>query len=126
MRPIDRIRSVTITGRSRRETFDRSQSRHRGRDDYLPGLPGPVISVFMSYEASRSHYEPGTEFQIGRIDMVANTGTYVDAPAHRFAAGPTWRTCRWSASPTCPSASSARTSATAIEPSARASSIRSK
>ena len=50
-----------------------------------PGLPGPVISVHLSYEASRSHYEPGTEFQIGRIDMVANTGTYVDAPAHRFA-----------------------------------------
>ena len=52
-----------------------------------PGLPGPVISLFMSYQASRSHYEPGTEFQIGRIDMVANTGTYVDAPAHRFAGG---------------------------------------
>ncbi len=50
-----------------------------------PGLPGPVISLHLSYEASRSHYGPGTEFQIGRIDMVANTGTYVDAPAHRFA-----------------------------------------
>lgn len=52
-----------------------------------PGLPGPVISLYMSYQASRWHYEPGTEFQIGRIDMVANTGTYVDAPAHRFAGG---------------------------------------
>jgi len=49
-----------------------------------PGLPGPVISVYMSYEASRSHYAAGTEFQIARIEMVANTGTYVDAPAHRF------------------------------------------
>jgi kynurenine formamidase len=50
-----------------------------------PGLPGPSISIHLSYEASRSHYGPGTEFQIGRIEMVANTGTYVDAPAHRFA-----------------------------------------
>ena len=49
-----------------------------------PGLPGPVIAIHLSYEASRSHYGPGTEFQIGRIEMVANTGTYVDAPAHRF------------------------------------------
>jgi kynurenine formamidase len=50
-----------------------------------PGLPGPIISIHLSYKASRSHYGPGTEFQIGRIEMVANTGTYVDSPAHRFA-----------------------------------------
>jgi arylformamidase len=50
-----------------------------------PGLPSPVISIHLSYEASRPHYGPGTEFQIGRIEMVANTGTYVDAPTHRFA-----------------------------------------
>lgn len=51
------------------------------------GLPGPMIADFMSREESRSRYEPGTEFQIGTIQMVANTGTYVDAPFHRFAEG---------------------------------------
>jgi kynurenine formamidase len=52
-----------------------------------PGLPGPVISDFLSREASRDRYEPGTEFQIGRIDMIANTGTYLDTPAHRYEGG---------------------------------------
>jgi arylformamidase len=51
------------------------------------GLPPPVISDFLTREASRSRYAGGTEFHIGRIDMVANTGTYLDAPAHRFAEG---------------------------------------
>ena len=41
-----------------------------------PGLPAPVICDFLSREASRKHYAEGTEFQIGRIEMVANTGTY--------------------------------------------------
>jgi kynurenine formamidase len=52
-----------------------------------PGLPAPVIRDHMSRDASRARYAPGTEFQIGRIDMVANTGTYVDAPFHRYADG---------------------------------------
>lgn len=52
-----------------------------------PGLPGPRISDHLSWEASRAVYAPGTEFQIGRIEMVANTGTYVDMPAHRYADG---------------------------------------
>jgi kynurenine formamidase len=52
-----------------------------------PGLPGPLICDFMSREASRAHYAPGVEFQIGRIEMVANTGTYLDAPFHRYAEG---------------------------------------
>jgi kynurenine formamidase len=51
------------------------------------GLPAPIICDFMSREDSRAHYAPGTEFQIGRIDMVANTGTYLDSPYHRFAHG---------------------------------------
>jgi kynurenine formamidase len=51
------------------------------------GLPGPVISDFLSREASRGKYADGTTFAIGRVDMVANTGTYVDAPFHRFAEG---------------------------------------
>jgi kynurenine formamidase len=50
-----------------------------------PGLPGPVICDYLSREASRTRYAPGVEFHIGRIDMVANTGTYIDAPFHRFA-----------------------------------------
>jgi kynurenine formamidase len=52
-----------------------------------PGLPGPVISDHLSREASRERYAEGYEFQIGRIDMVANTGTYLDTPFHRFADG---------------------------------------
>jgi kynurenine formamidase len=51
------------------------------------GLPAPVICDYLSRADSRSHYAPGTEFQIGRIDMVANTGTYVDSPFHRYAQG---------------------------------------
>jgi arylformamidase len=51
------------------------------------GLPGPIISDYLSREASREHYEPRTTFQIGRIDMVANTGTYLDAPFHRYVDG---------------------------------------
>jgi kynurenine formamidase len=52
-----------------------------------PGLPGPTISDHLAREASRSSYAPGTEFQIGRIEMVANTGTYLDTPAHRYEDG---------------------------------------
>jgi kynurenine formamidase len=51
------------------------------------GLPAPVICDYLSREASREHYTGGTEFQIGKIEMVANTGTYVDSPFHRFADG---------------------------------------
>jgi kynurenine formamidase len=51
------------------------------------GLPAPVISDFMSREASRNHYAAGTEFNIAKIDMVANTGTYLDSPFHRYARG---------------------------------------
>ena len=51
------------------------------------GLPAPLICDYLSREASRSLYAPGTEFQIGRLEMVANTGTYVDSPFHRYAHG---------------------------------------
>ena len=51
------------------------------------GLPAPLICDFLSREQSRSHYAPGTEFHIGKIEMVANTGTYVDSPFHRYANG---------------------------------------
>ena len=51
------------------------------------GLPGPHICDFLSREQSAANYDGGETFQIGRIDMVANTGTYVDVPSHRFADG---------------------------------------
>jgi len=52
-----------------------------------PGLPGPIICDYLSREASRAKYAPGVEFQIGKIEMVANTGTYVDSPFHRYPDG---------------------------------------
>jgi len=60
---------------------------HRIHDGMLtyPGLPGPEISDHLPREASPARYGPGTEFHIGRISMVANTGTYLDSPFHRFA-----------------------------------------
>ena len=51
------------------------------------GLPAPIICDYLSREASRQRYAPGTEFHIGKIEMVANTGTYLDSPFHRYADG---------------------------------------
>ena len=51
------------------------------------GLPAPSIADFLSREESKSHYAGGASFQIGRIEMVANTGTYVDSPFHRYSDG---------------------------------------
>ena len=51
------------------------------------GLPAPVICDYWSREGSRGFYEDGSTFQIGRIEMVANTGTYLDTPFHRFESG---------------------------------------
>jgi arylformamidase len=53
----------------------------------LKGYPAPLICDYLSREASRALYAAGTEFHIGRIDMIANTGTYVDSPFHRYADG---------------------------------------
>ncbi|MGF1428000.1 cyclase family protein [Kitasatospora sp. LaBMicrA B282] len=53
----------------------------------LPGVPGPDIVDHLSRADSRARYAPGTEFQIDRISMVANTGTYLDVPYHRFEGG---------------------------------------
>ena len=49
------------------------------------GLLAPVIGDWLSREASRARYAPGTTFQIGKIELLANTGTYIDAPFHRYA-----------------------------------------
>jgi kynurenine formamidase len=71
---------------SRGRLIDLSHTVEHGMVTYR-GLPAPLVCDFLSREASRTFYAPGTEFHIGRIDMVGNTGTYVDAPFHRYAAG---------------------------------------
>jgi len=65
---------------------DLSHPIRSGQTTY-PGLPAPTVSTHLSREASRGTYAEGTEFHIGRIDMVANTGTYMDAPFHRYPDG---------------------------------------
>jgi arylformamidase len=52
-----------------------------------PGLPGPQINPYMTREASREHYAPGTEFAIDQLTLIGNTGTYLDAPYHRYPDG---------------------------------------
>ena len=52
-----------------------------------PGLPGPVITPHLTRQASRQHYAPGTEFAIDKLTLVGNTGTYLDAPYHRYPDG---------------------------------------
>src|SRR5215208_3299679 len=51
------------------------------------GLPAPLVCDYLSREASRQIYAPGVEFHIGKVEMVANTGTYLDSPFHRYADG---------------------------------------
>jgi kynurenine formamidase len=67
-------------------TVDLSHDVYDGLVTY-PGLPAPVIRDHLSRADSRQRYGPGTEFQIARIEMVANTGTYLDSPSHRFEDG---------------------------------------
>ena len=69
-----------------RRLIDLSHAIEAGMVTYK-GLPAPLVCDHLSREASRGHYEPGTEFQIGRIEMVGNTGTYLDTPFHRYADG---------------------------------------
>lgn len=68
------------------QLIDLSHTVEAGMVTYQ-GLPAPLICDFLSREASRALYAEGTEFHIGKIEMVANTGTYVDSPFHRFADG---------------------------------------
>jgi kynurenine formamidase len=87
-----RIRNKTILTEphkraARGERFvDLSHTIEDGMITYK-GLPAPLICDHLSRADSRALYAPGTEFQIGRITMVANTGTYIDAPFHRYADG---------------------------------------
>jgi kynurenine formamidase len=66
--------------------IDLSHTIEHGMITYK-GLPAPLICDFLSREASKTHYAEGTTFHIGKIEMVANTGTYLDAPFHRYADG---------------------------------------
>ena len=77
-------RSVRPT--SSAQLIDLSHTIEQGLITYK-GLPAPIICDYLSREASRKFYAPGTEFQIGKIEMVGNTGTYLDSPFHRFADG---------------------------------------
>jgi len=66
--------------------IDLSHTVEHGMITYK-GLPAPIICDYLSREASRAQYAQGTEFHIGKIEMIANTGTYLDSPFHRYANG---------------------------------------
>jgi kynurenine formamidase len=68
---------------ARRRVIDLSHKIAHGLITY-PGLPAPEISEHLSRDAAERSYGPGVRFHIGRISMVANTGTYIDSPFHRF------------------------------------------
>ena len=70
----------------RSRLIDLSHEIEHGMVTYR-GLPAPVISDWLTREASTARYAPGTTFQIGKIDLLANTGTYIDAPFHRYENG---------------------------------------
>jgi arylformamidase len=75
-----------LADHQKKRIVDLSHVIEHGMTTYK-GLPPPHICDFWSREGSAGSYEDGSTFQIGRIDMVANTGTYVDAPFHRYADG---------------------------------------
>jgi len=66
--------------------IDVSHTIEHGMVSYK-GLPAPLVCDFLSRQASRKIYAEGVEFQIGKVEMVANTGTYLDSPFHRYADG---------------------------------------
>jgi kynurenine formamidase len=66
--------------------IDLSHEVEHGLETY-PGLPAPVVRAHRAHEDPQPGYAPGTHFHIGRIEMVSNTGTYLDTPFHRFADG---------------------------------------
>ena len=75
-----------MANREKAELVDLSHVIEDGMTTYK-GLPGPHICDFWTREGSAENYDDGSSFQIGRIDMVANTGTYLDSPFHRYADG---------------------------------------
>ncbi|PVW05510.1 cyclase [Microbacterium sp. Gd 4-13] len=70
-----------------RRVVDLSHPIRAGLVTY-PGLPAPVITPHMTHEGSRGTYAPGTEFAMDIVTMIGNTGTYLDAPYHRYSSGP--------------------------------------
>lgn len=52
-----------------------------------PGLPPPRIGAHLDHEASRERYQHKAEFFLGKVEMVGNVGTYIDAPFHRYRDG---------------------------------------
>jgi len=87
-----RIRNKTVIAEPHkrvaeaRRFVDLSHTIEDGMITYK-GFPAPLVCDHLSHAASRANYAPGTEFQIGRIEMVGNTGTYIDSPYHRYADG---------------------------------------
>src|SRR5664279_4517452 len=79
-------RKQAIDKAERQLLIDLSHTIENGLVTYK-GLPAPVICDYLSRENSKQFYEEGTEFQIAKIDMVSNTGTYLDCPFHRFENG---------------------------------------
>ena len=79
-------RAATAAVSDAMRLVDLSHAIENGMLTY-PGVPAPHICDFLSREASKARYAPGTQFQIGRIDLVATTGTYIDSPFHRFEDG---------------------------------------
>jgi kynurenine formamidase len=71
---------------SQARLIDVSHAVEHGMVTYK-GLPAPVVCDYLSREASRKLYAPGVEFHIGKVEMVANTGTYLDSPFHRYPDG---------------------------------------
>ena len=69
-----------------RQLIDVCHTIHDGMITYK-GFPAPIVCDWLSREESRKRYAPGTEFHIGKIEMIANTGTYIDSPFHRYADG---------------------------------------
>ncbi|WP_042166498.1 cyclase family protein [Paenibacillus gorillae] len=66
-----------------KQIVDLSHTIEHGHITY-PGMPAPQISDFLSFEEAKGKYAPGVAFNIGRIEMVANSGTSIDSPAHRY------------------------------------------
>jgi arylformamidase len=79
-------RPLIDTGLGSEKFVDLSHRIEHGLVTYK-GLPAPIICDYLSREESRKQYAAGTEFQIGKIEMVTNTGTYLDCPFHRYEHG---------------------------------------
>jgi arylformamidase len=83
----EQLKSKSVNEKMKNDLLiDLSHTIENGLVTYK-GLPAPIICDYLSREDSKKRYAEGTEFQISKIEMVANTGTYIDCPFHRFAQG---------------------------------------